>query len=148
MTINFGVKLNKKKPPRIVVLRNTYNAKGKEIKQSLGTLPYDLNEAKKAFQGTLDEYEQYQLENYIENLKKAELRALQAQINPHFLYNTLDAIIWMAEAKKWAPGLKTLRFHGPVKERSRLKRIAVGEIDMMGNPTVKQKNKLKKLNLS
>ena len=35
-----------------------------------------------------------------EILKKAEMRALQSQINPHFLYNTLDTIIWMAEAKK------------------------------------------------
>ena len=33
-----------------------------------------------------------------ENLKKSELRALQAQINPHFLYNTLDAIVWLAES--------------------------------------------------
>ncbi len=35
-----------------------------------------------------------------ENLKKAELKALQAQINPHFLYNTLDTIIWMVQANK------------------------------------------------
>lgn len=33
-------------------------------------------------------------------LKKAELKALQAQINPHFLYNTLDAIVWMTETNK------------------------------------------------
>lgn len=32
------------------------------------------------------------------NLRATELKLLQAQINPHFLYNTLDAIIWLAEA--------------------------------------------------
>jgi two-component system sensor histidine kinase YesM len=37
-----------------------------------------------------------------EELKKAEMRALQAQINPHFLYNTLDTIVWMAESKDTA----------------------------------------------
>ncbi len=34
------------------------------------------------------------------NLRATELKLLQAQINPHFLYNTLDAIIWLAEAGK------------------------------------------------
>ncbi len=31
-------------------------------------------------------------------LRKAEFELLQSQINPHFLYNTLDTIIWLAES--------------------------------------------------
>lgn len=33
-------------------------------------------------------------------MRRAELRLLQEQINPHFLYNTLDAIVWLIEDGK------------------------------------------------
>ncbi|MBV7273251.1 sensor histidine kinase [Clostridiaceae bacterium UIB06] len=35
-----------------------------------------------------------------EGKRKSELDALQAQINPHFLYNTLDSVVWMIENEK------------------------------------------------
>ncbi|MDW7657109.1 MAG: sensor histidine kinase [Bacillota bacterium] len=41
--------------------------------------------------------EQYKLG---QNLKDSELKVLQAQINPHFLYNTLDLILWTAKNNK------------------------------------------------
>lgn len=49
---------------------------------------------------------------------------------------------WIAESRKWTPGLRVLRFHGPVHERNRLKRVATGEEDMYGNIT--QQAKVKK----
>jgi two-component system sensor histidine kinase YesM len=40
------------------------------------------------------------------NLKISEMKTLQAQITPHFLYNTLDAIIWAAEANRFKDVIK------------------------------------------
>lgn len=34
------------------------------------------------------------------NLRKAEMRTLQAQITPHFIYNTLETIVWLAEGER------------------------------------------------
>lgn len=36
-----------------------------------------------------------------EKKRKSELDALQSQINPHFLYNTLDSIVWMVECERY-----------------------------------------------
>ena len=35
-----------------------------------------------------------------EERRRSELDALQSQINPHFLYNTLDSIVWMIEGER------------------------------------------------
>lgn len=51
------------------------------------------------FNGMLDQIDKLMLafKEEEQNVRKYELQALSSQINPHFLYNTLDTIVWMAE---------------------------------------------------
>ena len=55
------------------------------------------------------------------NLRKTELKALQAQINPHFLYNTLDSIAWMCEQGRNTDAVKM------VHALARLFRISISK---------------------
>ena len=43
-----------------------------------------------------------------EQKRKTELDALQSQINPHFLYNTLDIIVWMIENEQQEEAVKVV----------------------------------------
>lgn len=61
----------------------------------IGSLTNSFNVMTNRIQELMEENVQEQ-----EAKRKSELKALQSQINPHFLYNTLDSIIWMAEGKK------------------------------------------------
>jgi two-component system sensor histidine kinase YesM len=62
----------------------------------------EIGQLSKRFNRMTTEIKELMLQNITEQelKRKSELKALQAQINPHFFYNTLDSIIWMAESKK------------------------------------------------
>ena len=74
---DFTARADFKTDDEISVLQRSFNHMTKEI----GRLVYGI----KAEQ---------------ENLRVTESKLMQAQINPHFLYNTLDNIIWLAEENK------------------------------------------------
>lgn len=69
-------------------------------------------------------------------LKEHRKATNNGQLRPSLVVCPLSVLSsWMAESKKWTPGLKVVRFHGPVHERNRLKQIVAGEIDQYGNKT-------------
>ena len=59
----------------------------------------ELRELTQQFNAMLDQVDQLMADvrKQEETTRQYELQALSSQINPHFLYNTLDTIIWMAE---------------------------------------------------
>ena len=61
-------------------------------KDEIGTLSTNVNE----MSGRLEEMVQ-KIKEDERKMRYTELRLLQEQINPHFLYNTLDTIIWLVE---------------------------------------------------
>ncbi|MDR1576466.1 MAG: sensor histidine kinase [Treponema sp.] len=63
--------------------------------QELEALTKDLNIMADKIKTLIDENIREQ-----RNLQKSEMKALQAQITPHFLYNTLDSIVWLAEGNR------------------------------------------------
>ena len=69
-------------------------------------------------------------------LKEQRRSTSSDQLRPCLVVCPLSVLSsWMAESRRWTPGLKVLRFHGSVHERDRLKRIALGDIDIFGNET-------------
>jgi two-component system sensor histidine kinase YesM len=67
------------------------NPKGHD---ELGLLGYGYNNMVQKIKQLIDEVYSFQLEQ-----REAELKLLQSQINPHFLYNTLNTLAWKLEQR-------------------------------------------------
>ncbi len=63
-----------------------------EIRHLGETIKYMAEQMRKLMQDIVTEQE---------SKRKSEFDALQSQINPHFLYNTLDSIVWMVENERY-----------------------------------------------
>lgn len=64
-------------------------------KDEMGQIAENFNTMTGKVQGLIEEVKTVTVKQ-----KEAEIRALEAQVNPHFLYNTLDSINWMAIEKE------------------------------------------------
>ncbi len=89
----------------LLVLKNAMQSVDNQqlMKVNLNEMPEnEIGSLSQSFNAMTDQIQQLMKENEEEQRQKraSEQRALQAQINPHFLYNTLDSIIWMAESGK------------------------------------------------
>lgn len=67
-----------------------------------GKMPKEVEVIARQYNMTMDQlWESVEKEKQLDRQKKdAEITALEAQLNPHFLYNTLDTINWIAIGRK------------------------------------------------
>lgn len=72
--------------------------KGVEVSDTRGR--NEINSLALDFNVMVEQIDKLIQENYLKKilLQESELKLLQSQINPHFLYNTLESINWMAKA--------------------------------------------------
>ena len=104
----------------IVILINSFistklTAPIKHLEESVQTLEYgdaskaiyqggsyEIRHLGASIQGMVDQLQQLtdDIVREHEQKQKSELDALQSQINPHFLYNALDIIVWMIEREQ------------------------------------------------
>ncbi|PVH92788.1 hypothetical protein DM02DRAFT_619713 [Periconia macrospinosa] len=78
---------------------------------------------------------------YLEELDRKN-GVTSEELRPYLVICPLSVLDnWINEIRKFTPGLKVLRYHGNVKERERLKRIALGLEDRYGNETVRFKDR-------
>lgn len=91
-TITYRITLLRKQMQRVQEGNLSKLIVEEEYKDEIGRLIIHYNRM-------VDKVEELLSEQYVLGQKKneAELKALQSQINPHFLYNTLDMINWMAQ---------------------------------------------------
>lgn len=99
-----GYILSKRVVKPIVALSDTMKTiRSGDVTLDLPTKREDeIDEIRYQFMNMMQRIQGYHLQDLEKQdlLRRTEIKSLQSQINPHFLYNTLDSIKWMAKLEK------------------------------------------------
>lgn len=99
-----------------------------ESRDEMGQIADNFNAMTEKVQGLI-----WEVKEVSDKQKDAEIRALEAQINPHFLYNTLDSINWMAIEKEEYEISRMLRNLGVILRYSVDKSNKMATVEELGD---------------